>query len=683
MHSGVKRMADSNEQRGKNRNAVLPERFLAQLRHDVALRKIDHGIQLLEEHRDFVEHCGPQQKDSAIFLGLLAECVDMGFAKPELVKELLGRFPSTSLRTLPVPDFVHLQMAAGFVDLSEQEDVKAIRHFEIVLVIAAEVHDQDLITIANFWIGRCYSRQGRYRDALGYVVKAREAAARSRHFETVAAIQTVEGWLLYQEGKVTEGIKALRESEDGLLETDDYVARGSLNSVYGKISQSTGNYDEALRRFEVAMQEYRKRDEQHRNVATCLVNIAFVKRLIALELSEKIDCEASRTRMNHEKNPSGAFDLQQVRQRVRELHQEAFQNLKMAGEIYDQHRDCTGSGHVEIGYGQIHLDEGALDLASSKAQSAYRVGDDKNDTVLKARALILQSAIEYARVEEQIVDSTTPRQFSRLASEYAYESMELAKATQNVPLLAESYVALGFALLSEGDVEAARDCHNQAANLLKVGTRDYISRQLQVLKNKLASVGAIEPMLREWSRGVLGNRTFQEVTEEFAAIVIPRVWQRENCKISRVAAILAISPKKVRRILRSQGHLRGLDWPLQGRESDDAVADHRLACEVEESGSAQLLSEGNHEAHKTQKAHVGRLDRGLLIGVLGVGGSAILRPEVYRASNAPRMHVEPTRRSMSSRVGGSSQPAEMTKDDRITKAERRWPEKETKTRGPR
>ena len=47
------------------------------------------------------------------------------------------------------------------------------------------------------------------------------------------------------------------------------------------------------------------------------------------------------------------------------------------------------------------------------------------------------------------------------------------------------------------------------------------------------------------------NQSFQQVTEEFARIVIPKVWEREGRKISRVAAKLSISPKKVRRILHS------------------------------------------------------------------------------------------------------------------------------------
>ncbi len=50
-------------------------------------------------------------------------------------------------------------------------------------------------------------------------------------------------------------------------------------------------------------------------------------------------------------------------------------------------------------------------------------------------------------------------------------------------------------------------------------------------------------------KGLREKRPFQEVTEEFAELVIPKVWIREGRKVSRVAERLSISPKKVRRIL--------------------------------------------------------------------------------------------------------------------------------------
>jgi len=65
---------------------------------------------------------------------------------------------------------------------------------------------------------------------------------------------------------------------------------------------------------------------------------------------------------------------------------------------------------------------------------------------------------------------------------------------------------------------------------------------------------------KAWSQGAVGEKTFRQISEEFAEIVIARVWEREGRKVSRVAARLSISPKKVRRILARVGRRK----PPQG-----------------------------------------------------------------------------------------------------------------------
>jgi hypothetical protein len=45
------------------------------------------------------------------------------------------------------------------------------------------------------------------------------------------------------------------------------------------------------------------------------------------------------------------------------------------------------------------------------------------------------------------------------------------------------------------------------------------------------------------------------MSEQFAEIIIPKVWELEGRKIARVATRLAISPKKVRRALSRAGLL--------------------------------------------------------------------------------------------------------------------------------
>jgi DNA-binding NtrC family response regulator len=86
---------------------------------------------------------------------------------------------------------------------------------------------------------------------------------------------------------------------------------------------------------------------------------------------------------------------------------------------------------------------------------------------------------------------------------------------------------------------------------------------LEKLKAIALRARPVDPTLRAWSTGVVGDRSFQQITEEFARMVIPRVWEREGRKVSRVAEKLSISPKKVRRILHSVG--------LLGSASDEEI----------------------------------------------------------------------------------------------------------------
>jgi hypothetical protein len=85
---------------------------------------------------------------------------------------------------------------------------------------------------------------------------------------------------------------------------------------------------------------------------------------------------------------------------------------------------------------------------------------------------------------------------------------------------------LALCLGSPEDLEAAQHCADEAASLLKPAHQDYVWRELQDLKRKLRGAGNINSKLREWSQGIVGNKSFQQVSEEFASIVIPKVETR-------------------------------------------------------------------------------------------------------------------------------------------------------------
>jgi hypothetical protein len=160
--------------------------------------------------------------------------------------------------------------------------------------------------------------------------------------------------------------------------------------------------------------------------------------------------------------------------------------------------------------------------------------------------------IENARVEELLGSAQEIPHYARLAKQHCMEAVRLAQSTENKRVLLNAYVALGETAANNffHDYELAQRCVDAASGLLEPQDADYAVDELNALKAKLLKVVGIEDTLRAWSQGIITGRSFQEVTEQFAQLVIPRVWLREDKKISRVAKKLAMSPQKVRRLVK-------------------------------------------------------------------------------------------------------------------------------------
>ena len=540
--------------------------IINQLREDLAFRRIDSGMRTLEAHRPLLAGLDPGQKDAAILVGCVAQWVDIGFAGPELLRDLLGRFHTECRASLPLVDYLHLRMAEGLLAMIEEEIEQATRHLQFVQSVEEEIRDTQLLAISNFWIGRCLRKEGRYDDALSYTIKGKTLALERGYAKMAAIMQVLESWLLFQKGKLRDATVILHEAEAALSETDDFISRGNIQSAYGRIARRQGRYERALEHFESSLAEYKQRDAQHVNLARALVNTAFVKRLIALELQGSIDEELARRRSGS--LPEKAIETSRSRRsQIERLRSEAVAQLSEALGIYERHQNHRGTGSVHINYGYLHLDEGDLDRASAEGADAFRHGEGKRDYILMARARTLQCMAENARLEEQIDEDTA--RHAQMAHDFARDAVEFAKQTQNRRLLARAFVWQGLTYCNDnlGNRDAARRCCDAAIALLRPGGQQYIWHDLEALKTKVLRAGQVDASFEEWSEGLTGDKTFQQITEEFASIIIPRVWEREDRKISRVAEKLSISPKKVRRILDAAG--------LTGEKRQQAVVHSR------------------------------------------------------------------------------------------------------------
>jgi tetratricopeptide (TPR) repeat protein len=401
---------------------------------------------------------------------------------------------------------------------------------------------------------------GQYDDAVNYTTRGEELALACGYGPMAAIMQTTLSWLAFQKGKLGEALVLLRRAEEALEETDDYLNRGNVKSAYGRIARRQGRYEHAVNCFEAAIEEYRRGGGGQAQLGRVLSNLAFVKRVLALELQKDLDRMAAARRCGRDDASEAGALMRDQRLRIAQTRAEARRRLDESRSIYSPLDNHHGIAGIHINSGFLHLDEGELDLASADATEAFRLGEGKSDSIIMARARTLQCIIEHEALEEEVGDAG---EHFHAADTYAREAVHFAGQTQDSRLLARAHIWHGLTIARDpsGDKEEAHRCYEAANELLQGLSPDQRRTwdDLETLKAQVIRTRPIEPALRAWSAGVTGDKSFQEIEEEFARIVIPQVWEREGRKISRVAAKLSISPKKVRRILHSVGLLERSD----------------------------------------------------------------------------------------------------------------------------
>jgi tetratricopeptide (TPR) repeat protein len=530
--------------------SVDSSELLSNLRGDLGQRQIGRGMARLDELWSRTGHLDPQDPNSAALLCYVAQWVDAGWRDVDIVQDGLGTFPKGRRSTVLLSDYVHILMAEGMVWVNEERVDRALENFSRVLSIRHEITDAQLVALAHFWSARCHRKNGEYDAALTHTSEGYRFAMDAGMKPMAAAMQVAESWLLFQKGRTRDALKLLSEADAVLSTTDDYITRGNIQSSYGRMYRREGRYDLGIRHFGVAIEEYTKRDSEHRNLARTLANMGYVERLMALQHRKRIDADAAQRRRSE---PELRRDYEQLRAR-------ALAHLDRAAEIYRIHSNHRGAGTVCVNRGHLHLDSGDLQRADDESREAYTLGEEKKDYILMARAKLLECMVENTKLEEEIED---PAWVAHLALNAATEAVDLSLHTENRRLQARALIWQGLTLCNTsggnsagsttGNLDTARELCERAAALLKNEVQDHIWEDLQVLKSRVVSGGNPDARLQAWSQGVVGERSFQQLTEDFADLVIPKVWEHEGRKVARVARRLAISPKKVRRVLARLG----------------------------------------------------------------------------------------------------------------------------------
>ena len=560
----VRRTSSGRDSQGKSwRVMTIGSQFVEELSHALSLMRVSDGFAMLDKAEGAWTQLSPDQPNATKLLLLIAQWVDVGYRDYHLLDSLLAKVPIECRRKLSVEDYLRLRMVEGFRALSAEEVDAAIEILDVVLRTEPGTADDHMLTVAHFWKGRAHRKKGEYELATQEIVCARERAQIS-HEDAVftSVIQIHESWLLFQKGMKKDALRLLSRAEDTLKNTDHFLARGNIESSRGRIVRRYGEYALALEHFERAIDLYSAGNPKHRNLARALVNSAYVKRLLALQLRKRIDARArniNQERFNSQLSNGSATNA--LRSRYRQLSDQAISEVRRAREIYASHGHSGGLGAVAVSSGYLHLDGGDIDVSAREALEAYRIGQDKNDHILMARARVLQAATENAKIEEQLGEEVDIALHANRARQFTEEALRLAKHTQNRRLLAAAYVARAMTAANEffQEWDLARDSVREAMAFIGEGESDHLLDDIAALKTRIMRASGINDTLRGWSEGIIAGKTFQQVTEEFAEIVIPKVWQREGRKVSRVAESLSVSPKKVRRILRRVGILDNTD----------------------------------------------------------------------------------------------------------------------------
>ena len=371
-------------------------------------RQIEKGVELLNRTEPLWSSLEVPGRSSADLLLTLAQWVDVGYRDARFLRRMLDLLPAEARLELSVGSYLRVRMAEALHALAVDNADEAIRTLDIVLRLDQELLASDLKMLAHLWKGRAHRKKADYERAFEHIDAARELAATLPEAKILlAVIQVQEGWLVFQRGDVPRALGIFDAAEQVLQLTDHFIALGNIESARGRIIRRKGDYVRALHHFDRAVKAYETRQPHHPNLARAVTNLAFVKRLLALQLKRHIDASASRrdapaSRRGASGAP-GSTDrarLAPLHKQYQELYRSAIELLERAKGICTLHQHHSGLAAALLNAGHLHLDVGDLDLAGHEAAKASAIAERSNSVVLKARAHILSGLVQNAHVEE-------------------------------------------------------------------------------------------------------------------------------------------------------------------------------------------------------------------------------------------------------------------------------------------
>jgi tetratricopeptide (TPR) repeat protein len=451
----------------------IPDAFLSRLAEAIALRHSERCTELLAPYAPDIDRVNPGQKNAARLLAYFAQWVDMGFYQSLGVEELfvcnhlkhlkssLSRLTKSYRADVSAPTYALLRFSEGCVALLEGALDKAIVDLQVAVGMEEVIGDSDTVTAANWFLARAHIGKGEYDLAFLYINRAEEIARKSGRAELLAVIQTSEGWLHFQRGEREQALRVFEKATPVLAVVRDHRSLGFIAASRGRIAKRDGLYVKALDYFTEALNEYEHEHGPSPNPdkARALVSMAFVKYLLS-------------RRCRHNERDKAVFC------------KEALAHLIEAEEIFKRYSHEIGEGLVNLTRTFLHIQGKELALAESEVRQAYQLGTQNENSILIARASLLQCKIETLKAQDN--NSPSACHLER-ALGFANEAIQQATKTQNRRLRAKAYIWCGLTLVSEyfNDLKGARKCYDEADRLLKPKGGDNVRDHFDLLGSRL------------------------------------------------------------------------------------------------------------------------------------------------------------------------------------------------------
>lgn len=533
----------------------VPDAELAQLRDDAVLCRRTQGLEWIRRRRGLLRSANPAHPNTPAMIGYLAQWADGEAGVAETVADLLGLFPPAERRRLTLDGYLFLRLAEGILNVVLGKPSGGDLEF-VITVASSGCASPDLLLFAQLWKAELGSKTGALDAAARHAAASRDLAGQLGCPRLVARACAIEALSLLDAG-LPRSAEFLRQAEVGLRDSEDWLWRSRIQDALGRAALEEGRYQSALEHFTGARDLLTGGRGGPEELGWAHLHIARARRLLASFLAGNIDARAELRRRSSQ---SGTAEVSSavLRQRMERLRSDAFGALAEAEEIFRFPGNSRGMEFARLERGALWEHCGDLRKAAEHAGECFAEASRRGDLFLMAQARLLQSRIEKARYEEGL--GTDLSSHAQQAHEYAREALALATDCDARPagkrrLLAAIYVAQGLLLATEfvDGAEGARACCHSAGEHLNPAERGALWEEYQVLVSKTRHHGNSGARLKQWSEGLVEGKTFQQITEEFAEVVIPAVWAREGKSVSRVVHKLSISPKKVRRILTRAG----------------------------------------------------------------------------------------------------------------------------------